>query len=166
MVALALTACAGPPAAVSPSAASPLPSPTTLPQTPTKPVSPTEAACPVEQPWTIEFVVSGGFAGIEHRLEIDSTGAYQAQDAQTGTKVEGSLPAETMALLEAQLPALCGVGEAGRPPACADCFQYALEVTSGGATYSIVLNDVSLSQSTAAPLVGTLLQILNEALGP
>jgi hypothetical protein len=114
----------------------------------------------------VELTVSGGFAGIEHKLEVDSSGAYEAEDLQSGAKVEGTLSAATTAQVEQGLSGICQAQASGRPPACADCFQYSLEVSVGGVTYQAVFNDLSLPESPVAPLVGTLTQILNEALGP
>jgi hypothetical protein len=131
-------------------------------------VVPSETAitCPVDEPWRIEFTVSGGFAGIEHKLEVESSGAYQAENVQSGAKVEGTLPADIVADLEELLPVLCQATSSGRPPTCADCFQYSLEVETGNAVYRASLNDISLPESPASPLVGALMQILNETLGP
>jgi hypothetical protein len=168
-IVLIVAACTGSPPDGVPSTATPAAaSSTALPQSsPTVSVvgSPTAPPCVIEPPWTVELVVSGGFAGIEHKLEIDSSGGYQAEDVQAGTKVEGSLSAEMLAMVEGQLPLVCQPSP-GRPPACADCLQYSIEVTSASGNYQVVLNDVSLAQSPMAPLVDTLAQVMKDALGP
>jgi hypothetical protein len=127
---------------------------------------PSAVPCLLEGPWEVELTVSGGFAGVERKLEVESSGRYQVEDRQIGEKVEGVLPQEALTQIEADLPAVCLAGDAGRPPACADCFQYSLEVTSAGAVYRVGLNDLSLPDSPAAPLVGDLLHLMSETLAP
>lgn len=146
------------------------PQPTGVPPKPlptsTGPASATALPCSVEAPWSVELVISGGFAGIEQKLEVESSGAHEAEDLQSGAKVEGTLSAETTAQVEQGLSGICQAQAPGRPPACADCFQYSIEVSVGGVTYQAVYNDLSLPESSVAPLVETLTVILNEALGP
>jgi hypothetical protein len=119
----------------------------------------------VEAPWEVELVVSGGFAGVERKVEVDSSGKYEVEDLQTGAKVEGTLPAATLAQIEEELTGACQSDGTGRPPACADCFNYSLEVTTGSSAYHLVLNDLSLSESPAAPLIQSLNELVAQALG-
>lgn len=142
-----------------------IPTPVKLPSA-TVAASPVPGDCAVDEPWTIELTISGGLAGIEHKLEVDSSGAYEAEDLQSGAKVDGTLPAATVAELEALLPPLCQEPAGSRPPSCADCFTYRLEVTAGDFVYQATMNDLSLPDSTAAPLVAALNQILSTTLGP
>jgi hypothetical protein len=128
--------------------------------------APTSVSCTVQAPWSVELIVTGGFAGVERKVEVDSSGAYQAKDLQTGASSEGTLSAEAVAQIQADLPAVCQAAEAGRPPACADCFQYLLGVRFASADYRIGFNDLSLPNNPAAPLVGDLTHVLNEALAP
>jgi hypothetical protein len=150
-----------PPPALSPTAAPPATKPTPGPT-----ALASDVACPVEGPWSIELVVSGGFAGVERKIEVDSSGEVQVEDLQTGEKVESTLPAETLQQIEDDLSGVCHASDAGRPPACADCFSYSLEVSIGGQAYHLVFNDLSLPESPAAALVQDLTRLITETIGP
>ena len=164
---LILTACAASIGEVATATPVPPPSQTPAPTAAaaTHAVSATASTCTVEAPWSVELRISGGIAGIERKVEVDSSGKYEVEDLQTGEKVEGPLSPARMARVEEGLSGVCLAGDPGRPPACADCFTYSLEVTYGGTAFQAVYNDLSLAGSPMAPLVGTLNQILTESLG-
>ena len=141
--------------------------PTTAPASTTAPSSratPQPSSCDVSGTWEVELSVTGGFAGVDRRLQVDDQGAYEAEDAQPASKEEGVLSADEMEQLLALLPSVCEPYEASRPPSCADCFNYFLEATLQGSAYEFILNDLSLAEAPVGPLVGWLSSYLNAVL--
>ncbi len=152
LVLLLLAACTGAPMA-RPSATAP-----------SSKATPQPASCDVGGTWDVELTVTGGFAGVERRIQVDDQGAYEAEDAQQAAKEEGMLSADEMEQLLGLLPSVCEPYEAARPPSCADCFNYALEATLEGSGYEFILNDLSLPDAPVGPLVGWLSSYLNTVL--
>jgi len=145
----------------------PTPLATTAPASATAPSSratPQSSSCDVSGTWDVELNVTGGFAGVDRRLQVDDQGAYEAEDAQPASKEEGVLSADEMEQLLALLPSVCEPYEAARPPSCADCFNYFLEATLQGSAYEFILNDLSLAEAPVGPLVGWLSSYLNTVL--
>ena len=128
-------------------------------------VTPALATCEVSGPWQVELNVTGGFAGIERRVELDQTGRYEAKDEQSGQTVEGRAASDVMADVVGGLSSLCQAVNDSRPPVCADCFSYFLQAAIDGARYEVALSDANVTQSPAAPLIGVLVRLLQDALG-
>jgi len=158
---LFLAACTGAPIG------QPTPLATSAPASATAPssrVTPQAASCAISDTWDVELTVTGGFAGVERRLQVDDQGAYEAEDAQPASKEEGFLSADEMQQLLGLLPSVCEPYEPSRPPSCADCFNYFLEATLQGSAYEFILNDLSLAEAPVGPLVGWLSSYLNAVL--
>jgi len=131
---------------------------------PSSRLTPQTSSCDVSDTWDVELTVTGGFAGVDRRLEVGDLGAYEAEDAQTASREEGVLSAdETEQLLEL-LPSVCEPNDAARLPSCADCFNYSLQATLQGSPYELVLNDLNLPEAPVGPLVGWLSSYLNAVL--
>jgi hypothetical protein len=103
-------------------------------------------------------------AGVDRKLELDQTGKYEAEDLQQGPKAEGNLTPEVMGDVVGLLQGFCMSPETSRPPACADCFLYSLQVTLQGVHYELELNDLSATGTPAGGLVAFMSQLLNSAL--
>jgi len=126
--------------------------------------APTGKVCDADGPWELRLTVTGGLAGVERELTLDQSGAYQAFDRQGNIGQAGVFASDLMTEVVAQLPAACVHGGGQRPPACADCFTYALEVTLQSGRYQVLLNDANLGQVPAGGLVSLLSQLLGSAL--
>ncbi|HSB90001.1 MAG TPA: hypothetical protein VLD63_08265 [Anaerolineales bacterium] len=125
----------------------------------------TQPACEITGPWNLELHLSGGFAGVERRLELDQSGAYEARDERSGRSAEGLVPADVLDEILGELPSLCSAPPQARPPTCADCFLYLLQGTINGTRIEMVFNDLNLAEHPAGALVGTLAGFLTRALG-
>jgi len=128
---LALTACASPPA--------PLGDPSQSART--------QVALPA-----LDIVRTGGFAGVNETLSIDSSGAW------SGPRGDGQLSVTARTRLAQILadPALPGQVAAAPTGGCCDMFQYALEV--GDRTYAF-------GEPELGPLLVELLDLLRQETG-
>jgi hypothetical protein len=113
-------------------------------------------------PWTLSLEVSGGFVGLDRRLDLASDGAATASDRRrqivrklratdTELKTIGALVA-TARPLDA------------RSKECRDCFQYELQLLSGRDTIVIRSDDVGLRGTDAEQLITALSRLLDRAL--
>ena len=112
--------------------------------------------------WQLSFHLSGGFAGVDQRLELASTGALTARDRRRGTDVSARAPAEDMARIAALLADLKAIDSGGRST-CRDCFEYDIEIQTRGRSLVFHLQDTSLSNSGMEPLVKALNSLLDDA---
>jgi hypothetical protein len=114
--------------------------------------------------WTITLRQTGGFAGVNKTVQVSSDGRLAAADERSGHKVVQQLPPASMAEL-GQLYAR-GLSPAPTPQqsACADCFVYDLDIASLDGTASIRLDDTTLADSPAEPLILYLIKVRDTAL--
>jgi hypothetical protein len=142
LTAIVVAACA--PAGGAPDAPQPLPSPA--------------------GDWKLKLTQSGGFAGVNLTVEIDSHGQLTATDKRTGRTVSQSLPADTMRRLSQLYSQVSLTTPRGPGSGCADCFIYSLELSSGGRPMQIQLDDTTLAGSGMADLIQQLQQLRDRAL--
>ena len=126
--------------------------------------SPAARPCQIEGTWELDLAVTGGLAGVDRKLELDQTGKYEAADLRQDAKVEGNLAPELMGDVVGLLQGFCKSPETARPPACADCFLYSLQVTLQGVHFELELNDLNVMETPAGELVAFMSQLLNSAL--
>ena len=122
------------------------------------------AARPVRQPWQIEFVQSGGIAGVMRSLSLFSAGQLEAWDRKVNKRVTAQLPEKEVAEIESLLAGAQSYRPTGRPPQCADCFQYDLTAQWRGERFDIRLNDRNLPGSSVEPLFNALVKLQERAL--
>ena len=119
--------------------------------------------------WQLSFQLSGGFAGVDQRLELASTGSLTARDRRRDMAVAAKISSDDVARIGALIADLKAVPAAGRST-CPDCLTYDLEIRTGGKSLVFRLNDGSLPNSGLEPLVQTLRSLLSGAwtgqLGP
>lgn len=115
--------------------------------------------------WNLKYRVTGGFAGISRGVDLASDGEFAAFDEGSGAEVAGIVEADDLEAIGSLLAATCLPAVVGRPPACADCFDYAITIKWDVEAFVAVLNDVSLPGSSLAPLVEELTDLLNRKLG-
>jgi len=130
------------------------------------------SACAVPNPpsltdsWELSLEVTGGLAGVQRQLSISNTGELIARDQASGAVVEVQVPAADLVALTSlltQLPSPDMVVPETMAP-CNDCFEYTLRVSMGGLQTDLVTNDVSLENSSYAPLISKLTDLLQKAL--
>ncbi len=128
-----------------------------------KSASPTYTPPVLEETWAVKMTVSGGIAGILRTIDVNSTGSYSVADQRSGKIVTGTLTEAELATLQGLISAL-EVSTPKNPPICADCFEYELEIESGGKKMIASTDDISLGETGMGELVEFLRQTLDTAL--
>ncbi|MEO8260257.1 MAG: hypothetical protein ABI868_23120 [Acidobacteriota bacterium] len=113
--------------------------------------------------WQLSFHLSGGFAGMDRRLELSSTGALTVRDRKRSTDVGVQVAASEVARIAALIPDMKVVAAGGRST-CRDCFNYDLEIQGQGRSQVVHLDDVTLANSGIEPFVKILTRLLDDAL--
>jgi hypothetical protein len=111
--------------------------------------------------WMVELHLSGGFAGLDRTIRLESTGRLAALDTDRQFEFEGEAAAADVEAVEALLDA---AAPAARGSDCFDCFVYELHIRVDGRTRVVGANDASLGSGEFAELVGTLSVLLQDAL--
>ena len=129
---------------------------------------PLPPAAPSQQPataesWQLSFQLSGGFAGVDQRLELASTGALRARDRRRAADVSARTPATDVARITALLAELKSIDSRGGGT-CRDCLEYDIEIQTGGRSRVFHLQDTTLGNSGIEPLVKILTRLLDDAL--
>ncbi len=101
--------------------------------------------------------------GVQRRLEIASSGELIAEDLREGTRVTVTLAEDEVSRLAALLAENCPATPPLRPPACADCFEYAYTLDVDGLRMIGVENDISLRTSLLAPWIEALRDLWQQA---
>jgi len=114
--------------------------------------------------WELAFQQSGGIAGVSRRLQVTSSGKALATDSGLGREISFQLSADEQANLEAILSSICISAAGVRPPRCADCFQYWIQLEGAGGRFEFWANDAGLAGHPGAELINFLRQILDAAL--
>jgi hypothetical protein len=117
--------------------------------------------------WTIEYTVSGGFAGIHRQLTLNSSGKLTAADKKFKKHAEQQISKEQLmeiANILEQLDFLVNEKEASRLGGkCADCFQHKLILIVNGHKNIAEMDDISLRDSKYTVLIKLLSQMLEQA---
>jgi len=115
--------------------------------------------------WGISMTHSGGIMGLLRHIEVNSTGDFTISDEITNQIKMGNLSQDDLSIL-GNLVKTIGPIEIDplKSAACADCFEYKLEIQRDGRQFSVELNDVSLPDSGYEPLVTELRKIMEDVL--
>jgi len=122
---------------------------------------PAQAGTCIAADWSLEFHRSGGFAGFDENLTLNSDGKLTVNSNKPQTDFGRTIPADEVQRITDQLEAACPFEAASKADNCADCFGYALTVDTGNKTYRFEGNDVTLTEEQSA-LVSTLQQYFSE----
>jgi hypothetical protein len=114
--------------------------------------------------WTITLTQSGGLAGVDMSIRVSSDGQLAATDERSGRQVSGQLTPSSIAEIDGLYGGALSVTQTPQPSSCADCFVYDLEIASPDGSTKIHLDDTSLPNAPAEPLVRYLVQLRNETL--
>jgi hypothetical protein len=114
-------------------------------------------------PWNLTFHVTGGFAGLDRKLELASSGELTAMDRKRAMCVAAVAPASEVARIASLIADLPSV-DSDRRNDCRDCLQYDVEIHVQGRSLVSRLNDMSLAASGLDPLVTALTALLNRVL--
>ena len=112
--------------------------------------------------WQISLEQSGGIMGMSRKLVVSSSGSASLTDLHSQKSSPVNLSGE-------ELKSLAGLVADSRYKApvstsgCADCFLFALEVSSSSGTFSVELDELALADSGLQPLVAFLGKYINPA---
>ncbi|MFN3491467.1 MAG: hypothetical protein ACK40V_04520 [Anaerolineales bacterium] len=113
---------------------------------------------PIEGDWSVRMIQTGGIAGVNRAVEVLSNGRYTVYQQAGGKGIKKQLSETDLAKLEELITNL-EIANVQTDSICADCFEYDIEIQSGGRKMVFQLNDMSLPDSGAGELV-TFLQSL------
>jgi len=118
--------------------------------------------------WTIEYEVSGGFAGIRRHLKLSSDGRLSVTDLKQKKHIEQQASSEQLAEIANLLTKIDFSRAPGTRPLfsnrCADCFQHVLTTVVKGQRNTLAFDDITLKDSESAPLTRLLVSMINQAL--
>ena len=144
---IALSACAG------------VPANTPTPQLLATPTSRAGSICGSPANWSIQYNRSGGFAGFDESLTLDSAGNLTVQSERPPTDERRTISEDQVKAITDLLVQACPFETGSGEGTCADCFSYTLTVQMDGRTYAVKASDVTLTDNLH-PLVDTLNQLL------
>ena len=117
----------------------------------------------LEDGWSVKMTLEGGVAGLKRSIQVGSDGTFIVVDERTGDKTAGELTEEELAGLE-ELISTLDVSTSNESSACADCFEYEIEIDSGGRKMIVNADDLTLGDSGAGALVQFLREKMDTAL--
>jgi hypothetical protein len=149
LIGIILSACAGAP--VNTQAPAPLGTPT----------SHLQSGCNLPKEWAIEFNRSGGFAGFNESLTLDSGGRLTVQSERPAAEIRKTLSNEQVNAVSGLLAEACPFEMKPNDAGCADCFLYKLDIQMDGRTYVMLATDVTLTDELH-PLISELSGLLQD----
>ena len=144
----ALSACAGA-------------SGTTQPRPLGTPIASSTATCSLPANWTIQFNRSGGIAGFNQTMTLQSDGSLKIESEKPPANVRKSISKEQVSQITNLLAQACPFEMKPNDLGCADCFIYKLSVQMNDQTYNMLATDVTLTDQVY-PLINTLNQFLQD----
>ena len=148
LISIILSACAG--------------APTTEPNPLGTPAGGPASACSVPSEWTIQLNRSGGIAGVNETMTLDSGGRLTVQSERTSRNIQKTISKDQVNTIAGLLSQACPFEMKPNDAGCADCFLYKFDIQMNGQSYVLLATDVTLTDDLQ-PLVGTLTQILQDA---
>ena len=143
-----LSACAG------------LPANTSIPEPMATPTSGAGSDCRSPEVWSIQYNRSGGFAGFDESLTLDSGGSLTVKSERPPVDEHRTISEDQVKTITDLLTQACPFEMgSGKGTTCADCFTYSLTVRMDGQTYAVKASDVTLTDNLH-PLVDALNQML------
>lgn len=119
--------------------------------------------------WSVQFSISGGFAGVRQHLEVYQNGRLIAVDEKLDKKVTGELAtkdvAEIQKLVKWRTGNLSPLPEKSRGSGCFDCFVYTVVSTLDGKKISKNYTGLNLVAENEKQLVSVLSKVLHDQLG-
>jgi hypothetical protein len=109
----------------------------------------------VDGGWSLTFTLSGGIAGLNRTLQLESGGAATALDRQRSLQVRRHVSRDELSEIERLAAPAASFDKSGND-VCRDCLTYTIDLRAPGRTVSIRANDITLSDSKAAALVQAL----------
>ncbi|MFZ5820689.1 MAG: protealysin inhibitor emfourin [Chloroflexota bacterium] len=120
-----------------------------------------DAVCALPKSWSLTFHRTGGFAGFDQRLTVNSQGELEIRSEQPPAVSSRTLSPEELAGLAAALIQACPFEAPADRAKCADCFTYELAIQWGDRDYRLQATDVNLPEALRS-LTGALGQYFQE----
>lgn len=118
--------------------------------------------------WSVEFSVSGGFAGVRQRLEVYQNGRVISVDEKLKKSVTSNLDqqdfAEMQKLVEWRTATLSSSSEKSRNFNCYDCYNYIVVSTLNGKKISRQYGELNFAMNNERKLIQLLSKVLREQL--
>jgi len=149
LISFILVACAG--ASVSTDEPKPLSTPANGPA----------SACGVPSQWTIQLNRSGGIAGVDETMTLDSGGRLTVQSERSSRDVQQTISQDQVNTIAGLLSQACPFEMQPNDAGCADCFLYKINIQMNGQSYVLLATDVTLTEDLQ-PLVGALSQLMQD----
>jgi hypothetical protein len=111
--------------------------------------------------WTIQFNRSGGIAGFNQTLTLQSNGSLQIESEKPPANVQKTISKEQVSEITNLLVQACPFEMQPNDLGCADCFIYKLSVQMDAQAYRMLATDVTLTDEVY-PLINMLNQLLQD----
>ena len=134
---------------------------TTEPEPLGTPANSSNSACNTPTKWTIQFNRTGGIAGFNQSLTVQSDGSLKIDSEKPPANEQKSISEKQVEEITTLLAQACPFNMQPNDVGCADCFIYNLSVQMNGQTYGMLATDVTLTDEVH-PLIDTLNQLLQD----
>ncbi len=122
--------------------------------------SPSDAQSSSAGSWDVSLSQTGGFAGLDLKVDVSSDGRLTAEDVKSGKQAIKQLDAASLAKLSTLIASAAALApQSPQRSSCADCFLYDLQITSGSRSIHIQADDTTLGPSGLRELVSLLQQL-------
>jgi len=138
-----------------------MPANSPLPEPLETPTSQSNSACGTPKNWTIQFNRSGGFAGFNESLTLDSGGNLTVQSERPAVNMQKTISEDQLKTIADSLVQACPFNVPVDKNDCADCFVYDLKVQMDGIFYSVQASDMTAAEELQ-PLISALSQLLQD----
>jgi hypothetical protein len=152
LLSIAFSACVGSPVS------------TQVPEPLGTPISQLDTGCSIPTQWNIQFNRSGGFAGFNESLTLDSGGNLRVQSERPAVNVQETISGDQVNAISGLLAQACPFEMKPNDAGCADCFLYKLDVQMDGQAFVMLATDVTLTEELH-PLIGVLSEFLQDTEG-
>jgi len=119
------------------------------------PTSPPSATCSPPSEWTIQYHRTGGIAGFDQSLTMQSDGSLTIQSEHPPVDKQMTVPEDHLKSIADLLVQACPFETGATTGVCADCFNYELNIEMDGQTYTVQALDTTLTEELR-PLIDTL----------
>ena len=150
LIGILLSACAGEPL----NTQSPVPLGT--------PKGQEQTGCSVPAQWVVQFNRSGGFAGVDESLTLDSAGKLTIQSERPARNEQKTISNDRVNAIGGMLAQACPFKMKPNDTGCADCYLYKLDIQMDGETYVMLATDVTLTEELH-PLIAELNGLLQDS---
>ena len=125
------------------------------------PIGQADSACSIPASWRVEFKRTGGIAGFNQSLTLQSDGSLKIQSENPAANLQKSISKSQINNITNLLAQGCPFKMEANDAGCADCFIYNLSVQMNGHTYTMLATDVTLTDQLR-PLIDELNNLLQE----